>query len=158
MRGEAWVRGFTIIPQYFIRGPPVALEAIKTMQPWSGHQKIQPRNIFPTCVLCYLLSVCLVLFLPATSSDGTARLWDCGSAHCLATLADLGSPINACALASSVLVAEKNTIPPTGQNIWPLDCIHGSGLINPSLMIECIECASKLTKEYMQCRSGVLIM
>ena len=45
----------------------------------------------------------------AVSRDGTARLWDCGSAHCLAKMASLNHPIHSCSLTSSEIVAQRNT-------------------------------------------------
>ena len=53
---------------------------------------------------------------PAVSSDGSARLWDCGSAKCLATITNTQCPINACAVASSTTLANQNTAPPTGKD------------------------------------------
>ena len=32
------------------------------------------------------------------SRDGTAKLWDCGKAACLATFDDCGGPVNACSI------------------------------------------------------------
>ena len=50
----------------------------------------------------------------AVSSDGTGKLWDCGSGSCIADLVSLQCPINACALAYSTAMAEKNTCQPPG--------------------------------------------
>lgn len=51
----------------------------------------------------------------AVSSDGTAKLWDCGSAKCLDTLMTTGSAINACTLATDTSLLEKNGLPPEGE-------------------------------------------
>lgn len=69
-----------------------------------------------------LLSICV--FLPAVSSDGTARLWDCGSGRCLSTLAKVRCPINSCALAASSIVGERNTTPPTGKGLLRAQCSY----------------------------------
>ena len=53
---------------------------------------------------------------PAVSSDGSARVWDCGSAKCLATITNTHCPINACAVASNTALANQNTAPPTGKD------------------------------------------
>ena len=39
-----------------------------------------------------------ILFNTACSRDGSARLWDCGTASCLGVLAECSRPINACAV------------------------------------------------------------
>ena len=56
----------------------------------------------------------LLFFLAAVSSDGCAKLWDCGSGSCLGDVASAQCPINACALSTSAMMAEKNTTEPPG--------------------------------------------
>ena len=60
---------------------------------------------------------------PAVSSDGSVRLWDCGSAKCLATITNTHCPINACAVASSTTLANQNTAPPTGKDAV-FECVN----------------------------------
>ena len=38
------------------------------------------------------------LFITACSRDGSARLWDCGEAKCLAVVSKSDCPVNSCAL------------------------------------------------------------
>ena len=51
---------------------------------------------------------------PAVSRDGTARLWDCGSARCLAKVASIQHPIYSCSISASELVAKRNSVEPLG--------------------------------------------
>lgn len=55
-----------------------------------------------------------VSHLAAVSSDGSAKLWDCGSGSCITDLISTQCPINACALSTSAVMAEKNTTEPPG--------------------------------------------
>ena len=41
-----------------------------------------------------------MLLITATSRDGSTRLWDCGTATCLGTVAECSCPINACTVKS----------------------------------------------------------
>lgn len=67
--------------------------------------------LFPKTRKCLFYVFCLT----AVSSDGTAKLWDCGTGTSLATIATTQCPINACALHMCSLMASKNTLDPVGQ-------------------------------------------
>lgn len=56
----------------------------------------------------------------AVSRDGTARLWDCGSASCLGTIASTDKPIYSCSISASDLVGKRNPTQPLGNATLPL--------------------------------------
>ena len=67
----------------------------------------------------------LFLFLSAVSRDGTARLWDCGTARCLDKLTSIRQPINSCSLSASEVVAQRNPSPPLGRkNFEPVSLTY----------------------------------
>ena len=59
----------------------------------------------------------------AVSRDGTARLWDCGSARCLAKIVSITHPIHSCSVTASEAVAKRNPAQPLGTGNatcrWP---------------------------------------
>lgn len=71
-----------------------------------------PREILS--LTCRNHDIINLLFV-AVSSDGSAKLWDCGSGSCIADLHSSQSPINACGLSTSAMMAEKNTTEPPGM-------------------------------------------
>ena len=62
-------------------------------------------------------------YTAATSKDGTARLWDCGSASCVATLASIPCPINSCSLMSTTYLLSK-THTSSSMCVCVYMCVH----------------------------------
>ena len=68
--------------------------------------------------LVYSISILVPLFLLgilAVSRDGTARLWDCGSASSIATLVSMSCPINCCRLLSTSYMLQSGSTTCAGK-------------------------------------------